>query len=368
MVTSYLPDKCGISDYSDGLVRALRKAGAEVAVISREGARTAGENNVHRIVAIKKANRSLFQAKTELASIGRARKDAGKSMEIIEKFNPGVVHVQYEPGLYNLFYVPMLLDRLKRKKIKTIVTLHAIDYFPLASFHKAFLYGKPDRIIVHTRNHAELMKKLLGDKLTKKIEVIPMGLTPQNPGKEGKYALFFGFLNPHKGVEDLIEAFGKKKIGKKLLVIGSINPAFKADVEYGKKVGRLIHKLGLERRVEFIYEFVPRRKLLSYIKNSMFTVFPYRSSYSGAQSQAVLDAIAFGKPIVATKPAQGNLANNENAIIVEPDDVAALANALEKMVQSNESRQKLSRNNKELANELSWERVAYTTLLLYENL
>ncbi len=367
MITSYLPDRCGISDYSERLVGSLRKAGAEVAVISREGGRIASDN-VHRIVEVKRVKRSLSQVRTEIASVGRAREDVGKSMEVIERFNPDVVHVQYEPGLYNLFYVPMLLGSLRRNKVKTIVTLHAIDYFPLTLFHKTFLYGKPDRIIVHTKNHAELMKKSLGVKLAKKIELIPMGLVPQNPGKEGKYLLFSGFLNPHKGVEDLIEAFGNAKCKEKLFVVGSINPAFKADVKYKEKIQRLVRRLGLGGRVRFVYEFVPRNKLLSYIKNSMFVVFPYRSSYSGAQSQAILDAIAFGKPVIVTKPAKGNLIGNENAIIVEPGDVASLAGALERLTRSKELRQKLSNNNLELAKELDWERVAYTTLLLYENL
>ncbi len=367
MITSYLPDRCGISDYSEQLVGSLRKAGADVLVVSREGGRIASDN-VHRVIAVKAAERSLSQIWTEVAAIGRASEDAGKSMEIIGEFNPDAVHVQYEPGLYNLFYIPMLLDRLKRNKVKTIVTLHAIDYFPLTVFHKIFLYGKPDRIIVHTKSHAELMKRSLGAKAAKKVEVIPMGLVPQTPGKDGKYLLFFGFLNPHKGVEDLIEAFGNVRCKEKLFIIGSINPAFKPDAGYNENIKRLIRRLGLGGRVNFVYKFAPRNKLLSYIKNSMFAVFPYRSSYSGAQSQAILDAVAFAKPLIVTKPAKGNLIDNENAIVVEPGNVEPLSGALERLIRSKGLRQKLSRNNRALADELNWERVAYATLLLYENI
>ncbi|MFH0890146.1 MAG: glycosyltransferase [Candidatus Aenigmatarchaeota archaeon] len=366
MITSYEPDRCGISDYSERLAGSLRKAGAEVIIISREGQGAKGEKNIHRIVAVKKVKRSFSQIFEEFASFSRTMKDVNKSMEIIGDFGSEVVHVQYEPGLYNLFYVPMLLSALRKRGIKVVLTLHAIDYFPLTIFHKTFLYNKPDKIIVHTRVHEEIIKKSL--KSAKRIELVPMGLIPRRPGRDGNYILYFGFLNQHKGVEDLIEAFGKIKCREKLVVIGSINPVFRPDVEYKDKIKRMINDLGLKRRVNFIYKFVPQKSLTDYIRNCMFVVFPYRSSYSGAQSQATIDVLASGKPMIVTKPAQGNLVDNENAIVIEPDNVEILSAALEKMIKSKDLRKRIAKNNKDLAKELNWDKIAYITLIVYENL
>lgn len=368
MITSYPPDRCGISDYSERLIGSLRKIGTDVMIISREGDGIRGEKNIHRTIAVKKVKRSFSQIFTEISSGGIVFEDVKKSMKAIKEFSPDVVHIQYEPGLYNLFYVPLLITILRKAKIKTILTLHAIDYFPLTIFHKIFLYDRPDKIIVHTKTHQELIKNVLDAKNSKKVELVPMGLVPQEFGKDGKYILFFGFLNQHKGVEDLLEAFSKTNCKQKLVLIGSINPIFQPDVEYKDKIKFMISDLGLRNRVEFIHKFVPEKSLSRYIKNSMFVVFPYRSSYSGAQSQAIIDVLAFGKPMIVTKPAQGNLINKENALVVEPGNVMMLAEAMEKLTGSKSMRDGMTERNKSLSKELDWDKIADINLLLYENL
>ncbi len=352
MITSYPPDKCGVSDYSCNLASSLKKnRNLKLLIISREG----HSKNAAGIIAKKRVKRSLTQVLEELKGLKRAKADAEKCIALIKKFNADVVHIQYEPGMFNLFFVPMLINKLKKFGIKTVVTLHAIDYFPLSVFHKLMLYGKPDRTIVHTETHKKIIKN---------ADVIPMGLTPRSAGAEKKYFLFFGFLNQHKGVEDLLKAFSIANCEGKLVLLGSINPAFKPDVEYKDRIETLIKQLGLRDRVEFVYDFVPFSKLFGYIKHAMFVVFPYRSSYSGGQSQAILDVLAFGKPLIVTERARGNL-TADNAVIVKPNDVSGLADAIKKLSGSGQMRNALSRNNKLLAKKLSWHAVAEKTYRLY---
>ncbi|MBI4176915.1 MAG: glycosyltransferase family 4 protein [Candidatus Aenigmarchaeota archaeon] len=368
MITSYPPDKCGVSDYSERLAGELRKSGNDVMIISREGAGLQHERGIVRLIATKKVKRSLGQVLEEFGGLSRAHKDSKEAVGAIKRFNPDVVHVQYEPGLYNLFFLPMLLSKLKKLRIKSVVTLHGIDYFPLSIFHKIILYGKPDKIIVHTKHHYDMLEQEISRKSAKKMEIIPMGLIKEKRGKEGNYMLFFGFLNQHKGVEELLQAFANSGTDKKLVLIGSINPAYRPDVEYKNKIEKLIESLDIVKRVEFVYNFVPFKKLENYIKNSMFVVFPYRSSYSGGQSQAIIDSIAFGKPLIATKPAQGNLVGGKNAIIVNPDSVEELARAIGALSKSGGLRRKLSRNNRKLAARLLWSNIAKTTEEMYREL
>ncbi|MBI4167353.1 MAG: glycosyltransferase [Candidatus Aenigmarchaeota archaeon] len=368
MVTSYPPDKCGVSDYSERLVKELRKAGHQVMIISRRGPGFRGEKQIERIVATKKVKRSFTQVFEELKNLPTASLDSDKSMGTIKKFAPDVVHIQYEPGLYNLFFLPMLLSELKKLKTKSVVTLHGVDYFPLSVFHKIFLYDKPDKIIVHTRHHYDILKTNLPELLAKKIEIIPMGLVKEKHGTEGNYILFFGFLNQHKGVEELLQAFAKIETGLKLVLIGSINPIYRPDVEYKNKIKKLIESLGIAKTVEFVYSFVPFKKLEKYIKNSRFMIFPYRSSYSGGQSQAIIDSLAFGKPLIVTKPARGNLINNENAIVINPNNVEELTNAIQRLADSRHLRKIISSNNRKLAKKLRWSNIARQTLNMYNSL
>ncbi len=368
MVTSYPPDRCGVSDYSERLVGELKRLGNDVVIISREGARIAGEKNVERFIATKKVKRSFTQAAEELKNIVRAKKDTRAALSTIRKFGADIVHIQYEPGLYNLFFVPFLLDKLEKNKIKSVLTLHAIDYFPLNVFHKTLLYPKPDKMIVHTKSHYEILRGSLPKRLSENIEIIPMGLSKRTSGKDGDYILFFGFLNQHKGVEELLHAFSISNTKTKLLIIGSINPIYKTDAEYKNKIDGMIRSLDIGNRVKFIHDFVSAGKLGNYIRNSMFVVFPYRRSYSGGQSQAILDSLVFGKPIIVTKQAMGNLVNGQNAIVVNPGNVAELRDAILLLAGSKKMRSRLSRNNKKLANELLWSNIAAITTGVYKKL
>ena len=57
-----------------------------------------------------------------------------ESLNEIKKRKPDIVHVQYEPGLYNLIFCPMLFAFLKILGIRIFLTLHSRDYFPLNVF------------------------------------------------------------------------------------------------------------------------------------------------------------------------------------------------------------------------------------------
>jgi glycosyltransferase involved in cell wall biosynthesis len=358
MITSYPPDKCGISDYSYNLVREMRKR-ANVLVISRKG--DSEKDLIHR----KKVKRSWLQIVEELMTLPQSYKDVNECMRIIEKEKPNVVHAQYEPGLYNLFFLPKLFERLKNyPKIKKILTLHAIDYFPLNVFHSVFLYGKPDKIIVHTEYH----KKLVGKK--NKVVKVPMGMVPKTiNAKQKDYAMFFGFLSAHKGVENLIEAFDsiKDKTNTNLLISGSINPAYKHQIDYKQRLEHMISELGLSDRIQFVHSYVPAQKLYKLIAESKFVVFPYLKSYSGGQSQAIMDAISLGKPVIISNlpGLVENIINGKNGLIVEPGDEQELGSAFLKLSNSKKLLKTISGNNKKLARELSWKNVARKTLGAY---
>ncbi len=362
MITSYPPDKCGISDYSRNLVKNLRKH-AKVVVISRKG------DSENGIIHRKNVKRSWIQIIEELRTFHQAEEDVNGCMKIIEKETPDAIHIQYEPGLYNLFFAPMLFSVIENKfpRAKKVLTLHAIDYFPLNLFHKVFLYKKPDKIIVHTEYHKNVVKKINRNTIK-----IPMGLTPKLTKRKPKdYALYFGFLSVHKGVEKLIEAYGaiKDETKTKLVISGSINPAYKQQVDYKKRLERLIAEHGLERNVQFIHSYVPIAKLNRMISEAKFIIFPYLKSYSGGQSQAIMDAIACAKPVIISKlpGLTENIIDGKNGLIVAPGDEKKLGDAFLRLSNSNKLLKTISGNNRKLAKALSWKNIARKTIAAYKN-
>ena len=172
-----------------------------------------------------------------------------------------------------------------------------------------------------------------------------------------KYILFFGLIAPYKGVEYLLQAFGKlqqKHPDIKLLVAGSGKLYFDESLYKGNA------------NVVLMNHYVPLAQLAGLLKNALFTVCPYKDA---TQSGVVQTAFSMGTPIVASDV--GNFAkaieNGKSGVIVPPCDVDALTGAMADLVEHPE---KLVSFRKYIAGEWlernGWEEVVTQYLNCYE--
>ena len=172
-----------------------------------------------------------------------------------------------------------------------------------------------------------------------------------------KYILFFGLIAPYKGVEFLLQAFGKlqqKHPDIKLLIAGSGKLYFDESLYRGNA------------NVALMNRYVPLAQLADLLKNALFTVCPYKDA---TQSGVVQTAFSMGTPIVASDV--GNFAkaieNGKSGVIVPPCDVDALTGAMADLVEHPE---KLVSFRKYIAGEWlernGWEEVVTQYLNCYE--
>lgn len=172
-----------------------------------------------------------------------------------------------------------------------------------------------------------------------------------------KYILFFGLIAPYKGVEFLLQAFGKlqqKHPDIKLLIAGSGKLYFDESLYKGNA------------NVVLMNRYVPLAQLADLLKNALFTVCPYKDA---TQSGVVQTAFSMGTPIVATDV--GNfvkaIENGKSGVIVPPCDANALAEAMADLVEHPE---KLESFRKYIAGEWlernGWEEVVTQYLNCYE--
>lgn len=177
------------------------------------------------------------------------------------------------------------------------------------------------------------------------------------PLRGQKYILFFGLIAPYKGVEFLLQAFGKlqqKHPDIKLLIAGSGKLYFDESLYRGNA------------NVVLMNRYVPLTQLADLLKNALFTVCPYKDA---TQSGVVQTAFSMGTPIVATDV--GNFAkaieNGKSGVIVPPCDANALAEAMADLVEHPE---KLESFRKYIAGEWlernGWEEVVTQYLNCYE--
>jgi glycosyltransferase involved in cell wall biosynthesis len=167
------------------------------------------------------------------------------------------------------------------------------------------------------------------------------------------HVLFAGFLGPSKGVDDLVEAWGRaaRAGDPPLLVAGATDMS-----EWLEGVRRRAdaldhppHWLGGVDEAQFEDLFA----------DAALVVMPYRSSSSA--SGILVRALAAGRPILATAvPAiHGLVHDGVEGRVVAPGDVGALAAALRELLDDPAARDRMGAAAAERArSELSWERHA----------
>jgi glycosyltransferase involved in cell wall biosynthesis len=121
--------------------------------------------------------------------------------------------------------------------------------------------------------------------------------------------------------------------------------------------------LGLETRVRFP-GYVPQSDLPKLYSGARAFVYPSRYEGFGLP---VLEAMSCGTPVVTSSVSSMPEVAGDGALLVDPDDIPGLAEALARVVHDASLRQELSRRGQVRAASFSWERCARDTLRVYED-
>jgi glycosyltransferase involved in cell wall biosynthesis len=183
---------------------------------------------------------------------------------------------------------------------------------------------------------------------------------------------YFGFLNERKGGEDLIEALAlltERGLPVHLLLIGGRSgTSDPTNVEYARRVDRLIERRGVLHRVHRT-GFVSPEEVSASLTACDACLLPYRDGVS-LRHGSLHACLAHGRPIVTTRPAvaTSELVDGENALLVPARDAGAMADAVRRLAVDDELRLRLGHGASSLAAEFSWERIAGRTIDFYSEL
>lgn len=212
------------------------------------------------------------------------------------------------------FIIINLILKIRSKKL--VYTAHNIDYNlrdKKQNLYKTLIfkihYKIVDKIIVHNRHSYRILLKTYPFTYNK-VSIIRIGLNivaaKTNLSKTearrmldikptAKVLLFFGGINPYKGLEILIQALANiVKVDRNylLLIVGSPR-----DKEYFNKVLHLIEYLNLKEYVKGFYQFIPDDEIEKYFSASDCCVLPYKYIF---QSGVHVLSYSFGLPIIAS--------------------------------------------------------------------
>ena len=179
------------------------------------------------------------------------------------------------------------------------------------------------------------------------------------------FILFVGRFSKSKGIETLINAFSIVKNELKdsniHLVIMGVDFGYQAEME------KLIKKLNLSEEIKVIKN-PPRDDVISAYGESEFLVLPSQWELSPL---VPLESFAFKKPVISTN-SHGipyTVQNNKNGILVEPENSLELSNAIMKLLNDTELREKLGQSGYNFVNEeCNCVSMAKNSLKLYEDI
>lgn len=182
-------------------------------------------------------------------------------------------------------------------------------------------------------------------------------------GVYSKYLLSVTNSLPHKNLPKLLEAFAilRQQIQDKiqLVLIGNVD---ESDLH---SIIKNITQKGLNIPINDIIctGFIPHLEVFSLCKYAFAMLNP---TLVESSSMTVLEAAAFGLPVIASNIPVHHEILGDTAILLEPCDSIGMANACLQLLKDEKMHKDLSQRGIKRAYEFSWERTAKQTLEAYK--
>ena len=190
------------------------------------------------------------------------------------------------------------------------------------------------------------------------VKPVPAGAIADVQDRYGlrrPYALFVGTIQPRKNIARLIQAYAwlyqNSAIGWDFVLAGA--PGWLSDNLYEQAAA-----FGLAGQIHFL-GFVPDADLPALIQGAHFFCFPTLFEGFGLP---VLEAQRYGVPVLTSNNSSLPEVAGDAALLVDPTDVDAIANAMLRLSQDEVLRQQLIEAGYANVRRFSWEKAARETL------
>lgn len=283
----------------------------------------------------------------------------------------------------DVLWMPMHnLPRLRRKNLKTVVTVHDLafkifpQYFPKKELDNLnnltdYAVKNADSLVAISQATKNDILKFYPTVEAKKIKVIQHGfdqklfqsqisqirdeeiLASYNL-KAKSYLLYVGAIQPRKNLIVLIEAFEKVKKNHpemKLVFVGG--PAWDFEETF-ERIKKSVFKNDI-----IVTGKVPFRQLPALYRNASVFVFP--SLYEGF-GIPILEAFASGTPVVCAGNSSLLEIGGQALLYFDADSAEQLTTCLEKVLSDSDLCRQMIENGLKQVQKFSWEKCAEETL------
>jgi glycosyltransferase involved in cell wall biosynthesis len=354
ILSTYPLTPYGLATFSAALARGLSTNGADVSVVRVSDAPPSSST---RVVG-------------ELVN-GSAASGAACA-ELLNQSDVAVI--QHEYGVYGGVDGDDVVGIIDGLRVPSTLVAHTVlkDPTPHQRSVLKALTARADQVIVMSEAASQRLRRDFGI-ARRKVTTIPHDATVPTKAsclRGGRpIVLTWGLLGPGKGIERVIEAMGSLNDlpGRpRYLVAGQTHPkVLTADGE-AYRDARIDQALrsGVADSVclDTGYRNIPM--LTALVQSAAVVVLPYDST-DQVTSSALVDAVANGRPVVATAfPHAFELLASGAGIVVAPDDPDALASALRRVLAEARFAGAMAAEARKLAPEMAWRIVASASLRL----
>lgn len=357
LIGNYLPRLCGIATFTTRIHEALREA---FPMVSTD------------VYAMVDAGRSYRFPSTVTGTIAEQDRESYRAAgRAINTRGSDILWVQHEFGIFGGPAGSHLFDLLDETDAPVAITLHTVLTDPTSDqrFVMDRLRSRADLIIVMAE-HARTTLMRIYHIPAAKIAVIPHGV-PDRPYVEPSVArrgsaiedrrtiLTFGLLSPDKGIETMIRAMPRilsRNPDVLYRVLGATHPHLVAHEgeAYRERLQKLAATVGVSKALRWENRFVAEAELLDQLAAADIYVTPYRNP-AQITSGTLAYAAGLGKPIIATPYVHATelLAHGRGRIFAF-DDVSALAETVDSLLNDDLSRDRLARAIYAYSRSMTW--------------
>jgi glycosyltransferase involved in cell wall biosynthesis len=214
------------------------------------------------------------------------------------------------------------------------------------------------------------------------MKLAPEGLETRQRGRaalavtDNEFVLmYFGYLYPKKGLETLFEALSSvaaRRTGVRLVIVGGSNEVMLREFgrpHYAEELREMTRALGIEDLVIWTgYCGNDTDDISVYFRSADACVLPFDAGVYLNNSTFTVAAM-HAMPIVSTRPdvLDSGILDGENVVLCPPCEPAAMAAAIESLMDDESLRVRLSRGALQLARErLTWNKAMEQTLEIFE--
>lgn len=292
-----------------------------------------------------------------------------------------ILHIQYSFSFFPLDIIAEVCMELRYHK-RVIITFHATGHIKKEvprQYREDTIRGINTAycIVVHQQTDVDELVAFGIDPSI--IKIIPLGqiLYPFRSVEQARHVLgirsshvigSFGFLFPHKGIEETIRAVAllKKKYPDIIYIASCALHDTDPSRNYYKKCMETIRQLDLGNNVLLFTDFLEAEKSVMLLQACDILVMPYGETKESA-SGAVRLCVAAKRPLITTRQ---NIFKDfeECSYQIDYNDPELIAEAVEHMMDDPTSAQEYLKRMERHIEETNWHTVARQYLDLYQGL